>query len=498
MVRTVQESPGVSAITIDEAHCVSEWGHDFRPEYRQLGGLREQLPDVPVFAFTATATSRVRSDIVAQLHLRDVAIHIASFNRANLYYAVRPKTQHTYAQLLSMARDGGSGIVYCLSRKRVDEIAAKLEVDGIRVAPYHAGLDAETRRDNQERFIRDDAQVIVATVAFGMGINKPDVRWVAHYDLPRTIEGYYQEAGRAGRDGEPSRCILFFGLGDIRTAEFLIGQKTQPETGEPLEQEQRLARQQLRQVIDYAESNECRRAIQLRYFGEVFEGHCGACDNCLEAKVTEDWTLEAQQLLSCVARLAQRGERYGSAHVIDILRGSENQKVIDRGHQQLSTYGIGKARSLDEWRTLIRTLLHQGLLDETSDGYPVLRLATASREVLKGERAVQVVPPPQRETASARKSRKRAEKIGLRPEDESLFGQLRTLRKQLADAQNVPPYVVFTDASLREMAERQPRTLDAFAEINGVGARKLEQYGKAFVAAIRARADAENDEYLNS
>src|SRR3546814_831584 len=223
-----------------------------------------------------------------------------------------------------------------------------------------------------------------------------------------------------------------------------------------------------------------------------------ACDNCLEAKVTEDWTLEAQQLLSGVARRAQRGEGYGSAHVSDILRGSENQKVVDRGHQQLSTYGIGKARSLGEWRTLIRTLLHQGLLDETSDGYPVLRLAAASREVLKGERAVQVVPPPQRETASARKAKKRAEKIGLRPEDESLFGQLRTLRKQLADAQNVPPYVVFTDASLREMAERQPRTLDAFAEINGVGARKLEQYGKAFVAAIRARADAENSEYLNS
>ena len=489
------DAQGISAITIDEAHCVSEWGHDFRPEYRQLGELRAQFPDVPVFAFTATATQRVRGDIVAQLRLREPAIHIASFNRPNLYYAVRPKTQQTYAQLLALAREGGAGIVYCLSRKRVDEIAAKLADDGIRVAPYHAGLDADERRDHQERFIRDDAQVIVATVAFGMGINKPDVRWVVHYDLPRTIEGYYQEAGRAGRDGEPSRCILFFGLGDIRTAEFLIAQKTHPETSLPLEQEQRIARQQLRQVLDYAESHECRRAVQLRYFGETFTGSCGACDNCLETKITEDWTLEAQQLLSCVARLAQRGERYGGAHVIDILRGSENQKIIDRGHQQLSTYGIGKARSLDEWRTLLRTLLHQGLLDETSDGYPVLRLAAASREVLKGEREVRVVPPPKRESAASRKAKKRVERLDLRPEDASLFSQLRTLRKQLADAQNVPPYVVFNDASLREMAERQPRTLDAFAAINGVGARKLEQYGEAFVAAIRAHADIE---YLNS
>ncbi|WP_043114666.1 DNA helicase RecQ [Solimonas soli] len=482
------QAQGISAITIDEAHCVSEWGHDFRPEYRQLGSLRAQFPDVPMFAFTATATQRVRGDIVAQLHLREPAIHVASFNRPNLYYAVRPKTQQTYQQLLALARDGGSGIVYCLSRRRVDELTVRLRADRIRVVAYHAGLDADERRDNQERFIRDDAQVVVATVAFGMGINKPDVRWVAHYDLPRTMEGYYQEAGRAGRDGEPSRCILFFGIGDIRTAEFLIAQKTHPETSLPLEQEQRVARQQLRQVLDYAESHECRRAIQLRYFGETFTGNCGACDNCLEAKVTEDWTLEAQQLLSCVARLAQRGERYGGAHVIDILRGSENQKLVDRGHQQLSTYGIGKARSQDEWRALLRTLLHQGLLDETTDGYPVLRLAAASREVLKGERRVLVVPPPARETAASRKAKakKSAAAASLPPDEQSLFEQLRALRKQLADAQNVPPYVVFNDATLREMAESQPTDLDAFADINGVGSRKLEQYGEAFVKTIRS------------
>ncbi|NKF23258.1 DNA helicase RecQ [Solimonas marina] len=491
LLMRLMASPGVSAITIDEAHCVSEWGHDFRPEYRQLGALREQLPDVPMFAFTATATQRVRGDIAAQLHLREPAMHLASFNRPNLYYAVRPKTQQTYTQLLALARDGGSGIVYCLSRRRVDELSAKLAADGVRVAPYHAGLDADTRADNQERFIRDDAQVIVATIAFGMGINKPDVRWVAHYDLPRTMEGYYQEAGRAGRDGEPSRCILFFGLGDIRTAEFLIAQKTHPETSLPLEQEQRVARQQLRQVLDYAESHECRRAVQLRYFGETFEGNCGACDNCLEPKVTEDWTLEAQQLLSCVARLAQRGERFGSAHVIDILRGSENQKLIDRGHQQLSTYGIGRARTLDEWRAVVRTLLHQGVLDETTDGYPVLRLTAASRDVLKGQRQIDVVPPPKRESAAERRAKKRSlVDTGLSPQDQSLFTQLRALRKTLADAQNVPPYVVFSDASLREMAERQPRDLDAFAEINGVGARKLEQYGTPFIELIRAHADS--------
>ncbi|MFT4045223.1 MAG: DNA helicase RecQ [Solimonas sp.] len=488
LLARLAEAQGLSAITVDEAHCVSEWGHDFRPEYRQLGGLRAQFPDIPVLAFTATATQRVRGDIVAQLQLREPAIHVASFNRPNLYYAVRPKTQQTYAQLLALARDGGSGIVYCLSRRRVDELATRLAADGIRVVPYHAGLDADERRDNQERFIRDDAQVVVATIAFGMGINKPDVRWVAHYDLPRTMEGYYQEAGRAGRDGEPSRCVLFFGIGDIRTAEFLIAQKMHPETSLPLEQEQRVARQQLRQVLDYAESHECRRAIQLRYFGERFEGNCGACDNCLEKKITEDWTLEAQQLLSCVARLAQRGERYGGAHVIDILRGSENQKIIDRGHQQLSTYGIGKARSLDEWRTVLRALLHQGLLDETTDGYPVLKLAAASRDVLKGERRVLVVPPPPRETAASRnaKAKKSSAAASLPPDEQSLFEQLRVLRKRLADAQNVPPYVVFNDATLREMAESQPTDLTAFADINGVGSRKLEQYGEAFVSTIRA------------
>jgi ATP-dependent DNA helicase RecQ len=459
-------APGLSAITIDEAHCVSEWGHDFRPEYRQLGTLRARWPGVPVFAFTATATERVRADIVQQLRLRDPAVHVASFDRPNLFYAVRPKGPQTWPELLARARSGGAGIVYCLSRKRVDELSARLEAEGIQALPYHAGLDAEVRRRNQEQFIRDDAQVMCATVAFGMGINKPDVRWVVHYDLPRTIEGYYQEAGRAGRDGEPATCTLYFGAGDIRTAEFLISRKLDPNTGEPLEGEQRIARQQLRQVIDYAESTACRRTIQLRYFGEAFPGDCGACDNCCTPRATQDWTLEARQLLSCVARGV---------------------------HQALSTYGIGRHRSVDEWRHLVRALLHQGLLAESTDGYPVLALVADSRPVLRGERRVQVAPPPVSERPRRGARGRRGAGVASSDADPAgaaaaapLFERLRALRKRIADAQGVPPYVVFNDASLREMALRQPVDGDAFARIPGVGAHKLAQYGPAFTAAVRA------------
>jgi ATP-dependent DNA helicase RecQ len=479
------EFPGLSGFTIDEAHCVSEWGHDFRPEYRQLGGLRERFPGVPVFAFTATATERVRADIVNQLRLRQPARHVASFNRSNLFYAVRPKAKNAWSELLDEARKGGAGIVYCLSRKRVDELAARLADAGVRALPYHAGLDAETRRRNQDAFIRDDAQVMCATVAFGMGINKPDVRWVIHYDLPKTIEGYYQEAGRAGRDGEPARCTLYFGPGDIRTAEFLIAQKLDPETAEPLEAEQRIARQQLRQVVDYAESTACRRSVQLRYFGEAFAGNCGACDNCCSPRSTEDWTLEAQQLLSCIARLAQRGQRFGAGAVIEILRGAETQKLIDRGHQSLSTYGIGRYRSQDEWRHLVRALLHEGLMGETTDGYPVLRLVPASVEVLKSGRRVQIVPPPRIERVAKGKKPSAVEAAATGAANEALFQRLRALRKKLADEQGVPPYVVFSDATLRQMAERQPQDADAFAQISGVGARKLAQYAEAFTTAIR-------------
>ncbi len=484
VVPTLLKQPGLDAIVIDEAHCVSEWGHDFRPEYRQLAQLRSRCPDVPLLAFTATATPRVRDDIVSQLDLRDPAIHIASFNRPNLYYAVREKTRRTYDELLAMARTPDSaGIVYCLSRKRVDELSEKLRDDGIRALPYHAGLEPGERSRNQEAFIRDDAQVIVATIAFGMGINKPDVRWVAHYDLPRTLESYYQESGRAGRDGDPAKCILYFGAGDIRTAEFLIEQKIDPVTAEPLEAEQRIARQQLRQVLNYAESTECRRAIQLRYFGESFEPPCGACDNCLQPRELKDWTLEAQQYLSCIARLAQRRERYGAAYLIEILRGGESQRLIDRGHQSLSVYGIGKNRSVDEWRHLARTLVHQGLIDETQDGYPVAILNNQSWEVLRGERKVRIAESSR--PARDRKGRKRTAPVTDQAPDSMLFEQLRALRKKLADENGVPPYVVFHDSTLREIAARKPENLDEFAMISGVGQKKVERYGELFIEVVR-------------
>jgi ATP-dependent DNA helicase RecQ len=474
---------GISALVVDEAHCVSDWGHDFRPEYRQIHRLRTRFPEVPIAAFTATATERVRQDIVQQLALRQPRIHVASFNRPNLYYAVRPKTRATYSELLEHARrDGGSGIVYCLSRKRVDELAGQLQGDGIRALPYHAGLDANTRRDNQDAFIRDDAQVIVATIAFGMGINKPDVRWVMHYDLPKTLEGYYQESGRAGRDGGRARCILYFGAGDIRTAEHIIAQKVDPVTLEPLADEQRIARQQLRQVLNYAESAECRRAVQLRYFGETIAGKCDACDNCVEPRATVERTTEAKQFLSCVARLAQRHERYGIAYVIEILRGAESQRVFTRGHATLSVYGIGKHLGLPEWRDLARALLHQGLLTQSQDGYSVLSLNEASWQVLKGERPVRVG-----ESVKPERVRKTAKAVAAGSGD-PLFESLRMLRKRLADEAGMPPYIIFNDASLWDMVQRQPTTLQEFSTIAGVGAAKLARYGGQFVDLIRQRS----------
>ena len=474
---------GISALVVDEAHCVSEWGHDFRPEYRQLHRLRTRFADVPIAAFTATATERVRQDIVKQLALREPRIHVASFNRPNLHYAVRPKSRATYPELLEHARrDGGAGIIYCLSRKRVDELAALLQADGIRALPYHAGLDPITRRDNQEAFIRDDAQAIVATIAFGMGINKSDVRWVVHYELPKTLEGYYQESGRAGRDGERAHCILYFGAGDIRTAEHIISQKIDPVTFEPLADEQRMARQQLRQVLSYAESAECRRSVQLRYFGEVFAGNCNACDNCLTPRATIDRTTEAKQFLSCVARLARRHERYGVAYIVEILRGAESQRIITRDHATLSVYGIGKHLGLQEWRDLARALLHQGLMTQSQDGYAVLALNEASWQVLRGERSVQVG-----ESVKPAKNRK-ASKAAASSAGDPLFESLRALRKRLADEAGMPPYIVFNDASLWDMTQRKPTTLEEFSTIVGVGQAKLSRYGEQFVELIRGRS----------
>lgn len=469
---------GISGFAIDEAHCVSEWGHDFRPEYRQLHRLRQTFTAVPVMALTATATHRVRQDIIQQLQLEQPAVFVASFNRPNLYYDVCPKGRDTYRMLLHQVKAAsGAVIIYCLSRKRVDELALRLQQDGIAALPYHAGLSDQTRSTNQTRFIRDDAQVIVATIAFGMGINKPDVRLVVHYDLPRTLESYYQESGRAGRDGEPANCTVYFSYADVSLINYLIDQK-------PDEHEQGIARQQLRQVLDYAESTVCRRQIQLSYFGEAFPGQCDRCDNCCHPKPTEDWTIEAQKLLSCVARCR---ERFGLTHIIDVLRGSQKKRIRDLHHDQLSTYGIGKDRSVEEWKLLGRSLLHQGLVDETTDGFPVLKLNAGSWQVLRKQIAVQVaIPDTLRETAvTAPSGRSTAATDGL-------LARLRSLRKRLADVQGVPPYIVFTETSLRQMAQRLPRTLEEFEHISGVGSRKQEQYGQTFIGEINAFCDEAN------
>jgi ATP-dependent DNA helicase RecQ len=479
----VQADVGITAFAIDEAHCVSEWGHDFRPEYRQLGQLRQRYANVPAIALTATATARVQQDILTQLQLRDPLVHISSFDRTNLYYEVHPKKtdKQAYEMLLSQIQQTpGAGIVYCLSRKRVDEIARKLQMDGIVALPYHAGMGSEDRAENQTRWIRDDARVMVATIAFGMGINKPDVRLVVHYDLPRNIEGYYQESGRAGRDGDPATCTLFFGLQDIEIIKFTIAQKVDPQTDMPLEQEQRIAHQQLNQAIDYAEGTECRRSILLRYFGENFPGNCGQCDNCRSPKPMEDWTVEAQKFLSCVARAK---ERFGMAHIIDILRGSRKEKILQYGHDLLSTHGIGKERSVDDWRMLGRSLLHQGLLDQTTDGYPILKLNSKSWEVLRQQRPVSIAVPKRTSTP---------ERVGLEDDvaiDAILYEQLRQLRKRLAEEQSVPPYIIFHDATLRLMAQQQPTSLEAFGKLSGIGDRKRAQYGEIFIQLIQSHQE---------
>ncbi|MDJ0575679.1 MAG: DNA helicase RecQ [Xenococcaceae cyanobacterium MO_234.B1] len=463
-------SVGISAIAIDEAHCVSEWGHDFRPEYRQLKQLRRQYPQIPILALTATATKRVQQDIIQQLELRQPNIHLASFNRPNIYYEVKTKEKNSYYQLLKEVRQqSGSGIVYCLSRRRVDEIAFKLNNDGIDAVPYHAGMSDRDRTENQTRFLRDDVRIIVATIAFGMGINKPDVRFVFHYDIPRSLESFYQESGRAGRDGEIAKSILFFSSGDIKKIDYLIEQKPDPD-------EQRIAHQQLNQVIDYAEGADCRRTIILRYFGERFRGNCGKCDNCLNPKPIEDWTIEAQKFLSCVVRCQ---ERFGMTHIIDVLRGSRRQKIEKHGHHLVSTYGIGRDKSAAEWKMLGRSLLHQGLLGETNDGYRVLRLNKRSWEILRKQRSVEIA------VSNQHKSRANAVHNPHKAEAEVLYEKLKVLRKQIADLQSVPPYVIFADSSLKLMAQLQPKNTKEFANISGVNSYKLQQYGEKFLSVIQ-------------
>ncbi len=459
---------GISTIAIDEAHCVSEWGHDFRPEYSKLKILRQRYPQIPLQALTATATKRVQQDIIQQLNLRSPDIHVASFDRPNLHYEVQPKDRNIYHRLLRTIRSElGAGIVYCLSRRRVEEVATKLKHDGINALPYHAGLSDKERSSNQTSFLRDDIQVIVATIAFGMGIDKPDVRFVFHYDLPRSLESFYQESGRAGRDGELSKSILFFSLGDRKKIEFLIEQKAD-------QGEQKIALQQLRQVINYAEGNDCRRTIILRYFGERYPGNCGKCDNCLNPKPIEDWTVEAQKFLSCVARCE---EKFGVNHIVDVLIGSRKQKIYQYGHHLLSTYGIGKGRTADEWRMLGRSLVHQGLVGQTTDGYSVLKLNKRSWSVFRSQLAVKIaIDKHQTKTTTAYNPRKE--------EAELLFEKLRKLRKQIGDRNSLAPYMIFADSSLKLMAQVRPKTLVDFANLSGVNEYKAQQYGDSFISAI--------------
>ncbi len=471
----VERTVGLSLLAVDEAHCVSEWGHDFRPEYRQLGQLRIRYPHVPMMALTATATERVRQDILEQLRLSDPHIHIASFNRPNLYYEVRPKNKASFGELVQLLREQPDApvIIYCQSRKSVDELSESLRHNGIRALSYHAGMTNEQRSEHQSRFIRDDVSVLVATIAFGMGIGKPDIRAVIHYDLPRNLEGFYQESGRAGRDGQPAQCIIFFNHGDRVKVEFMIGQKTD-------EQEQRIARQQLQQMVAYSESSACRRRVILGYFGETLQGeNCGNCDNCLSPSTTEDRTSDARKFLFTIAKT---GQRFGFRQIIDVLRGANTQKIRDYHHDQLPIYGIGKDQSADEWQHIGRALIHQGLLTETTDGYPVLRLNELSMEILRKERTVEIAAPIK---AVQKRQVKSSDTFDLTASEEELFQRLRALRKQIADELNLPPYVVFSDMSLRYMAQRRPQSRSQFAQIPGVGSNKLAAYFEAFTDEIR-------------
>ena len=462
----------VNLIAVDEAHCVSEWGHDFRPEYRQLAQLRSLFPSVPVMALTATATERVRVDIVEQLHLRDPAIYVASFNRPNLNYRVLPKAG-PYDQTLEYVRSrrNESGIVYCQSRKSAESVAERLNADGVKAAPYHAGMEGKDRAVNQEQFLRDEVKVICATIAFGMGINKPNVRFVIHYDLPKNVEGYYQETGRAGRDGLPSECVLLFSAGDVVKLNQFIDEKP--------EAEKQIAREQLQQMVHYAESAECRRASLLEYFGESFpHENCGACDNCLYPRETYDGTVAAQKFLSCIYRIRERGGfAVGLNHVVEVLTGADTEKIRNWGHNQISTYGIGKEYSRPEWGAIGRELVRLGLVKQDAARFNVLESTSEGRAWLKERKPITLTKPMQ--VAPAKVSH-----AGEITCDEALFEKLRSLRKRLADERGVPPYIVFSDVALRQMARLYPVSEGEFVRISGVGERKLAEFGKAFMGEV--------------
>jgi len=468
----------IALFAIDEAHCVSQWGHDFRSDYLQLSMLAEQFPGVPRIALTATADERTRKEIAERLSLTGARHFVSGFDRPNIQYRIAPKT-NANKQLLDFIKaehDGDCGIVYCLSRNKVDATAKTLVQKGYTALPYHAGLSSEQRALHQERFLREDGVIIVATIAFGMGIDKPDVRFVAHLDLPKSLEAYYQETGRAGRDGKPSTAWMVYGLQDV------IKLRQMLESSQGNDHFKRVERQKLDAMLGLCEVTSCRRQVLLRYFGDELEQPCGNCDTCLNPPETWDGTVAVQKALSCVFRT---GQRFGVTYLIDVLRGSENERILQSGHHQVSTYGIGTELSANEWKSVFRQLVANGYLRADPEGYGALQLTEQCRPLLKGKQAIELRKDPViKKTAGRATGSRTSAPVKDQITDQAGWEALRACRKELADKQGVPPYVIFHDTTLFGMLERKPRTLDELAEVSGVGAAKLEKYGEIFLDTI--------------
>ena len=469
----------LALLAIDEAHCVSQWGHDFRPEYLQLGLLRERFPGVPRMALTATADSPTRSEILARLQLDQARQFISGFDRPNICYRLAENVGNARQRLLQFIRDehpGESGIVYCLSRKRVDEVARWLSGQGVTALPYHAGMDAEQRRAHQGRFLREDGIVIVATIAFGMGIDKPDVRFVAHLNLPKSLEAYYQETGRAGRDGQPADAWLLYGLQDV------ILLRQMQESSQAPAAYKHVERQKLDAMLGFCELASCRRQALLAYFGDRLEQPCGNCDVCIDPPETWDATVAAQKALSCVHRT---GQRFGVNYLIEVLLGKADDRMARFGHDRVSTFGIGTELSANEWRNVFRQLIARGLVIVDADGHGGLQLTEKSRALLRGEQTLRLRRA--RKPAKAMRSERPAGR-SVNDEDRALWEALRQRRQELAREQGIPAYMIFHDASLAEMVERKPRDKTEMAAIGGVGQHKLDAYGEEFLRMIRVHS----------